>query len=330
MTDTAPYDDRLFTLMQEMASADEMYAPTSFWGPGVRSLLSDYFKLGLEKFKRWPSSHSWFYSVYGDRFSKAQIEMLATHVQESMNLKMQPSRLNALLNGALEARRDFDVARSAWDQSRWPMDFSFGESGHGSSPQGFHLAGPDGPVFGRPFLNYLLVLAALSKHVEEVPQSFLEIGGGFGVLGEIVIKSNAAASYVDVDLPPLCVVANYYLDHAIPEGDTLTIPPWQIGSLDRSADVFVNSYSFQEMEPHVVTNYASHVERIGPKYVVSLNSVGGKRRADPDKPEAGGAVEPVTSEFIVRTFSDLGYRLCGRYQDPLVRSAAEAVVMIKR
>jgi hypothetical protein len=210
----------------------------------------------------------------------------------------------------LEARRDFDAARLAWDQDRWPFDIKGeGESRVGRPPQRYRMTGTDEVGWGRPYLNYLLCLAALSRHVETEPTSFLELGEGFGTLGEIVMRRNAAARYVNLDLPPLLTVAAYYL---VPD----VVGPF---------DVFMNAYSFQEIEPDVVDHYIQAVADMGVRYAVSYNSVHGK----PKKilgPE-GSALDPVTSARIIDMFQRRGYRLLHTYRDPLVVSAAEIAVL---
>ena len=93
-------------------------------------------------------------------------------------------------------------------------------------------------------------------------------------------------------------------------------------------DVFVNSYSFQEMEPHVVANYASEVGRINAEWIVSLNSKDGKRRASDDRP--GGAIEPVTSAFIAEQFEAEGYRVVRRHGREFVGPTPAELLIMRR
>ena len=118
----------------------------------------------------------------------------------------------------------------------------------------------------------------------------------------------------ELDLPPLTTVASFYLRTLF--GDRVTIsdgtiaevgpielpgsaclPNWRIGDVAGPFDVFVNSYSFQEMEPDVVEEYVRQVAAKGVTYVVSLNSILGKRRAT--RGRVGGVIDPVTSDRIV-------------------------------
>ena len=106
------------------------------------------------------------------------------------------------------------------------------------------------------------------------------------------------------------------------------LPNYRIDDLTDDFEVFVNSYSFQEMEPDVVERYVDQVCRRGIRWAVSLNSRAGKPKAA----AAGewGALDPVTTGLIVELFEKRGFRLVGAYDDPLVRSAGRVVVLERR
>ena len=175
-----------------------------------------------------------------------------------------------------------------------------------------------------------------------MPRSFLEIGGGFGVLGEIVLSRDPSARYVDLDIPPLHSVASFYLasilgrenvvlSSDVPSTGTLELtgqnailPSWRMPDIRGSFDVFVNSFSFQEMEPDVVQNYLSLVANLDVKYIVSLNSFAGKPNAANHEI---GVLDAVTSQRIIDWSTEFGYAVCGRYRSPLVKSAGEIVIL---
>ena len=328
-----------------LETCEPIYRPTSFWAPGLRRLSADLHTRGLESFKSWPGASTWFYPVYGSGFSSATIRATFDHAK-SINPKARENWVSSALNGSLEARRDFDAARLAWDQDRWPFDIEgYGESRVGQPPQRYRMTGTDEVGWGRPCLNYLLCLAALSQQVEVEPTSFLEIGGGFGTLGEIVMPRNGAARYVNVDFPPLLTVAAYYLvelfgqdrvmlpteapEHGpIKVAGSACLPSWRLPDVVGPFDVFMNSFSFQEMEPDVVDHYINVVAALGVRYAVSYNSVHGK----PKKVEGheGGVLDPMTSSRIIDMFERRGYHLLRTYRDPLVVSAAEIAVLERR
>jgi putative sugar O-methyltransferase len=326
-------------LLEGVRDCDPIYRPTNFWTPGLRDILADLEERGLEEFKAWPTAGFWFYPSYSRPLGPRTLDKTF-----KLAAKANPS-LTWLwwlrsLNGFREAVRDFDAARLAWDQERWPFDLTgFGESAVGKPVRHYALTDEDAVRWGKPYLNYLLCLAALSRHVDEPPRRFLEIGGGFGVLGEIVLQRDADARYVNLDIPPLLTVAAYYLTELFgdrvqtpdtiaddgPIDGTACMPNWRLPDVRGPFDVFVNSFSFQEMEPPVVDHYVGMVADLGVTYVVSLNSREGKRQAT--EGAEGGVLDQVTSDRVVEMFGKRGYTVSGRYGDPLIHSAGELVVL---
>lgn len=339
MTDWTQFNERM---MSGVAECDPVFRPTNFWTPGLRELLVDLESRGLDTFKSWPSAGSWFYPWYGLNLRPRAIKALVDRAIE-LDDTLSRRRVQHRLNGVREAQRDFDAVRLAWDHHRWPFDLEgWGESGLGRPSQRFALRGAAGPRWSKPYLNYLLCLSALSWHVDHPPVSFLEVGGGYGVLGEVVMQRDPVVRYVNLDIPPLLTVSSYYLTslfghERVLAGDDLPtagpvapqrsacLPNWRIDDLQGDFDVFVNSFSFQEMEPHVVERYVAAVAGLGVEYVVSLNSRAGKQRAVHG--EEGGVLEPVTSERITGMFQQHGYQVQGRYGEPLIRRAGEIVVL---
>ncbi len=102
-------------------------------------------------------------------------------------------------------------------------------------------------------------------------------------MAEVVTKLHPHIIYVDVDIPPQIYIAERYLsacfegkvsgyveakrdNEVLPErhpGRTLlTLCPWQIPELRGDFDLFINSASFQEMEPPIVENYARYLNQL--------------------------------------------------------------------
>jgi putative sugar O-methyltransferase len=327
--------------LDEIDGVDPLYRPTNFWQPGLRQLLADMDERGLATFKSWPSAAYWFYPTYG---GGVRSDAATAAIERALEVQpdIQRAHLREAFSGASDARRDLEVARLIWDQRRWPFRvMARGESTVGDPPQRYRLE-RDQRGWTKPYLNYLLCLAALSRHVDRPPRSFLEIGGGFGVLGEILLRRFPDARYVDLDIPPLLTVASWYLRELAGDrvdvydaawsgplrGDrSAVLPPWRIGDVTGPFDVFVNCFSFQEMEPHVVANYVAKVAAKDVSYVVSLNSRHGKPKAAESEI---GVVEQVTSSWIVAMFEQHGYELCRAYGQPHIRSAGELVVLRRK
>jgi putative sugar O-methyltransferase len=345
--DWAPDDPRWQALTErtlaELDQAEDIYRPTNFWGPGLDQLLADMSEQGLAAFKRWPTAAYWFLPTYGNGYTEPMIRQLFPRAK-MVNPDARRGWLTNMINGSFQARRDLDVARLAWDQTRWKADLEgLGESPVGEPVQHFSLV-PDSDVrHGRGYLNYLLCLAALSRHIEKPPTNVLEIGGGFGVLGEIILSRDPDARYVNLDIPPLVTVSSYYLtelfghdrvlsydDRVASEGPidvpgSAVLPNWRIRDLQGPFDLFVNSFSFQEMEPAVVAHYVDEVCNLGVEYVVSLNSLKGKPKVA-DGHEIG-VIDPVTSGRVIEQFEARGYALLARHTRPWILGQGEIAVL---
>ena len=331
------------TLLQ-LEHADPIYAPTICWQPGVKALLDDLDTRGIETFKSWPSSAFFFYPRYAPIFTYADLDAVIPALREQVP-SAKEAWLKSRLNCAIDANCDVDIALGQIDRDRLPLDIEHhGESQVGTPPQYYRPFGADGPGFGKPYLNYLKVITALSRYIDRPLRSVVEVGGGFGVLGEILKQTDPSVQYVNMDIPPLSTIAHYYLSHAVANenllgtndlapDDILTLGPdqpsaclssWQFPQLEGSCDLFINTFSFQEMEPHVVANYAAQADRLGAEYVVSVNS----RKGKPLVAEAGwGVEEQVVSEFINSTFNDLGYETVARRGRPAAPPQAELLIL---
>jgi putative sugar O-methyltransferase len=318
------YHELLAQRLAELESAPDLYRPTQFWGHGVRRLLSDIDKFGFESFKAWPEASYWFYPkfAYGRRARMAETWLARVAPEREQKLfRKLPEKATGRLGGI----RDFDVLRTVWNQDVWPTDFNISEQQCGQPKYLPSFSGAGGPRMNKALMNYLLCLAALSQHTDRPLKHFLELGGGFGALGEAAFALDQDASYYNYDLPPLSVVAEYYLDTAFSHRKHQVRSTWELPDHQEQADVFFNTYSFQEMEPHVVDNYVNVISGIRPEFIVSMNSTNGKRRAKSEKHV--GVVNPVSSASIEARFADHGYKICAAYKDPIQRGAGTLLIM---
>jgi putative sugar O-methyltransferase len=186
----------------------------------------------------------------------------------------------------------------------------------------------EGQIYSRSMLNYLRALNLLKKNCDTSKlTSCLEIGGGYGTLGEIFLKAQENSIYVNVDIPPVAAVSTWYLsevfgnDKVLDYSDSynmtslnldelrgkykaIVLCPWQLPLLEGEFDLFANFMSFQEMEPDVVTNYISLVQPLIAGYALIRNSALGKKVVK----KAGdiGVFEAVVTDFIVNEFNELG------------------------
>ena len=264
-----------------------------------------------------PKALGFFVPTYGspgNSFSQKIADHLKTLFKsEYGDLKKPNLALEQFLSGDTQALADYRVLLAADDQSKRPYLHRFSESRVGQPIEHFNF---DGRNFSRSSLNYLLGLALLKKHLEphESLRTILEIGGGFGTLGEILASSGVSDQrYIDIDIPPTSFVAEYYLrgvlgtknvigysetkDKAAIEIEELpqasVLCSWQIEKLQGSVDLFVNFISFQEMEPHIVENYLNQVTRLGARWVLLRNMREGKQV---QKAHAVGVKTPIKTD----------------------------------
>lgn len=113
----------------------------------------------------------------------------------------------------------------------------------------------------------------------------LELGAGYGRLAYIFLSVLKRGTYIIVDHPISLIVAQYYLKKVFPKLKILTyreskkikvftekilsqyqlifLCPWNLEKLkDKSIDMFINIYSFQEMKLPTIHYYFSEIERL--------------------------------------------------------------------
>lgn len=77
---------------------------------------------------------------------------------------------------------------------------SFSESAVGQPVEHFSI---EGKLYSRSSLNYLMGLSFLKKFIDfSSIKTVMEIGGGFGTLGEILHQVSPATRYINLDIPP--------------------------------------------------------------------------------------------------------------------------------
>lgn len=326
-------DRDLELLLQDMDTANSLYRPTQFWRAALQRLVDELSGDGLQRFRSLPGPLSFFVPTYGFPGYRQNPSHFSTLLQSLRDLQLADARcemhLERLLSGDAQAEADYRVLLAS-DTPSVPHLDRFSESKVASPVEQFEF---DGRCFGRASLNYLLGLAFLKRHCDlSGMRTVLEIGGGFGSLGEILLADprNSDIFYIDIDIPPTVHCAHHYLasvygrdvvlDYArTRHSDTLdiagmamshraaTLASWQLPKLRGQVDLFVNFISFQEMEPDVVRNYLAEVERLKARFVLLRNLREGKAKAP--TLDGVGVVEPIRGEMYDDFLNS--YRLIG-------------------
>jgi len=321
--------------IEDMRAQGDLYRPTAFWELACSQIEAELLDFGVERFRSLPLPLGYFVPTYGspaNGFTAEQIHALASCLSNKWPADIKPSiGLTQFLQGRLQALADYRVLLAADDKTRVPYLHEFSESEVGS-PVGQWTF--DGRRFSRSSLNYLLGLAFLKRNVPDFHfYTVLEVGGGFGTLGEVIATSGIKdVRYIDIDIPPTSFVAQYYLGEVLGKENVATysgtrdlskieiknlpkvsvFSSWQIENLVGNVDLFVNFISFQEMEPLVVRNYLDHARRLGARYVLLRNLLEGKQKRNPGF--SAGVETPVRGDDYAAMLP--GYRLIARNVHP--------------
>jgi putative sugar O-methyltransferase len=333
---------------EDMRAQSELYQPTVFWDEASSRIVDEINAHGVESFRSLPEPLGFFvptFGIPGNGFSSEQVEtVLGSLRREFPEAKKCELALSQFLTGEMSALADYRALVAADDVKVKPYLHRFSESTVGSPIEHFEFGGRR---FSRSSLNYLLGLALLKKHLSgELLRTVLEIGGGFGTLGEVLSTCGINdLRYIDIDIPPTSFVAQHYLTEVLGRESVATyeqtrtlqsisvssLPPaavlcsWQIEHLVGNVDLFVNFISFQEMEPHIVRNYLGHVARLRTRWVLLRNLREGKQLR---KNDWVGVDVPILSndylamlpdyELVERNVLPFGYQTVDNFHSELL------------
>jgi len=322
--------DLLELMLSDMENADPLYRPTNFWQSGLPTIINDLRSNGFDNFRCHKSANLFYAPTYAESKLHTIARPLILLLRPFRLLK-RVRRLETILthavDGTANANCQYKIFHSSLKSIRSPWA-ELSESKIGAGER-FEF---DGRCYSRSFLNYLLGLIFLEKNfnVDNV-RSVLEIGGGYGTLGEIYLKAYSDSFYIDIDIPPVAAVSSFYLAKLFGENAVLTyersremqviditelrkkyrcavLCPWQLPRLTGEVDLFVNYISFQEMEPEVVQNYINHVQPLTRSFVLLRNSKHGKIQVA--KEGKVGVFSPITTDDLDKMFDQ--FSLTGR------------------
>ncbi|MGD9824482.1 putative sugar O-methyltransferase [Desulfobacter sp.] len=312
----------LNTMINDMQHADPLYSPTDFWSVCIAAIIDEIKRKGLSGFRAHKSANSFFVPLYSRPFYYRHKDIIDHFIKwlDTLPYRKAGTDIYNLLSGHTNALADYRVFKAA-DSNNPPILSNLSESQVGHPNEQFVF---EDCRYSLSFLNYLKGLVFLKKNIVPNPiHRALEIGGGYGTLGEILLKSEPDALYIDVDLPPVAAVATYYLREVFGESSVLgydqtrewehididNIPdacravvlcPWQLPKLRGKIDLFANFISFQEMEPDVVKNYINLVQSHEPEYILLRNLREGKRKKM--TPDELGVKEPILLKEMIFWF----------------------------
>jgi putative sugar O-methyltransferase len=180
--------DHALQLMRQQAT---VYQPTSFWATASQGITDELNQHGVEVFRRLKSALTFFVPNYGAPASGLSVDQIALLEKTLKNNYPDAVKaglsLNRSISGYQSALADYRVLQASEQPGDLPALLGFSESQVGEPVEQWQWGDRR---YSRSALNYLLGLSFLKKHLDrEVPRKLLEIGGGFGTLGEIWSQS---------------------------------------------------------------------------------------------------------------------------------------------
>jgi putative sugar O-methyltransferase len=199
---------------EAMTNAPDHYRPEVFWEDATSRIVSEVAAHGIDCFRSLSTPMGYFVPTWGvpvNSFTQEQVETLD---REFMDRHPESRKallaLNHFLSGEMAAWADYRALKAADDPTCVPHLHQFSESSAGRSTGQFQI---EGRRCSRSSMTYLLGLALLKRCAGgDFPKVVLEVGGGFGSLGEVLAASNLPDwKYIDIDIPPTSFVAERYL-----------------------------------------------------------------------------------------------------------------------
>ena len=142
-------------------------------------------------------------------------------------------------------------------------------------------------------LNKSLYYSLLSHFVDLSRVSrVVDIGGGYGGLLSGILASHQHIEGCLIEMPYLCVVADYYLGRKFGEVSLVddeplsgqarvsVMLPWMFDRLTATLDLAINTMSFQHMAQANHEYYFSNLARLGVKQLFSVNREHGTREGE--------------------------------------------------
>ncbi len=287
-----------------MESVDPIYQPTQFWANALKEIVDDIDEHGVETFKSHRSALKYYvqrYTLDPILFEKENVEKMFEMLNRHFSNLQFGHAYKEYCKGTLRMEMEHRIFLAGDSPKKNPDLQGISEDMYGSPLEPYIVRDE---FYSLSMLSYLKKLAFLKKNARTRRIcNVLEIGGGFGTLGEILLKSSPDYFFLNVDIPPVLYVATHYLKKLFGEERVLgyretrdmdvidveeliskkyravLLAPWQLPKVKGDFQLFVNASSFQEMEPDVMRNYAKQVDRLVTDYVLLKNSRIGKRAA---------------------------------------------------
>ncbi len=294
------------------------YRPSIFWEEACNKIFKRAIKTNFSNFRADKLNMNYFIPSYRYLNYLNKINLKKVNKLFSLN-KKNKKLLHSFVSGYQNAVADYRTFIASTEKQDRLNLRNFSESNFGSPKEQYSF---DGKKYSKSSLNYLLGLSFLQSNLDKKfnPKIILEIGGGYGTLGEILKKSNLKNfKYINVDVAPIIFFSKLYLSKVFnikkiksfkqfDRWKTISVTklnkinffcPWQLKKLKGKISLFVNFISFQEMEPDIVKNYLDFVINLKPQFILLRNLREGKNLKSGLK--RSYVKKPVTTKFYLNT-----------------------------
>lgn len=317
--------DLLDLMLTDTKNSPSIYQPTNYWQNYEYIFLSELRSKGLTDFRRRKNSVL-------SSFGGTDLLPLSRHLEHLtiwgrnapvvriVNRLLRIERLHrlydfiasAVTGASLEDVRllHYEIARGFGTGNNVKPVSELEASLVGNPEDVFSV---NGKKYTTSILYYYIQYAYCSQYMDfNSIGSVMELGSGAGKQIEVIKKLHPQLCFFVFDIPPQLYICEQYLsalfpDSVVPyrdtrkmkrlpdvrEGKIFIFGNWKLAEIEGlDYDLFINSASFQEMEPDVALNYLRYVDQQATRYVFLHQLMKGKNRAA-RKGEAG-VLEPTT------------------------------------
>lgn len=294
-------------MMEDMTMASDLYKPTNYWNTFENKSLLEIKKFGLKDFRGRKDSMLYFFggtdlfpsSRASFSFVKSNnpFKIIRNYLLEKL-LKTKKNhfiRLAEIISGVNNDDLNFLFFQLAkfYGKARGAKPIESFDSSDIGNPE--NIFSDSGKSYSLLSLRFYIEYSYCCQYINfDSIKTITELGSGAGGQIEVLKKLYPNICFYLFDIPPQLYVCEEYLKALFPndvisynETRKLKTVPYQPGKIfifgswmlsqlkDLSYDLFWNSNSFQEMEPDIVLNYLSFVNKQTSKYVFLNENIGG-------------------------------------------------------
>jgi len=308
----------LKTMLDDTEAAPGIYKPTIYWKTYEKFSLPELLHLGLHDFRRRKET---ILSKFGatDYNPEIPIDFKKSKIIE----KLHNAQIR-LIDKAVRHRMKTSVDKES--KRIGAKSFREFEASVVGNPE--HVIEIDGKLYTYKILHYYRQYLYCCRYINfDSVKTMVELGSGAGKQAEVIKKLYPDICILLFDIPPQLYVCQQYLSAVFPDcvvpyestremtklpedrrGKIFLFGSHKFPILDSiESDLFWSACSFQEMEPEVVANYLSYVNRSA-KTVYLAQMMEGKHLIS--KTRSRGVFKPTVFEDYKRGLSNFNLLDC--------------------